>query len=77
MTKADGLFRLALDYFDYCTRLTMTNAREELLTPASYGSASVEAVTEDVVLRLTRSLAAETKMKNLILAGGLACRQEG
>src|ERR1039457_6618669 len=83
--KPDGSFRLNLDYFNYCTGLTMTNARfdalfgsparkpEELLTQREMDlAASVQAVTEEVVLRLTRALAAETKMKNLCLAGGVA-----
>ncbi len=83
--KADGSFRLDLNYFDYCTGLTMTNGRfdalfggparkpEQLLTQRHMDiAASIQAVTEDVVLRLTRSLAAETKMKNLCLAGGVA-----
>jgi len=83
--KADGSFRLDLDYFDYCTGLTMTNARfdtlfggparkpEELLTQQHMDlAASIQAVTEEVVLRLSRALAAETKMKNLCLAGGVA-----
>ena len=83
--KADGSFRLNLDHFDYCTGLTMTNARfdalfggparkpEELLTQRHMDlAASIQTVTEEVVLRLTRALAAETKMKNLCLAGGVA-----
>jgi carbamoyltransferase len=83
--KPDGSFRLNLDYFDYCTGLTMTNARfdalfggpprkpEVWLTQREMDlAASVQAVTEEVVLRLVRSLAAETAMKNLCLAGGVA-----
>ena len=83
--KPDGSFRLNLDYFDYCTGLTMTNRRfdallggparkaEELLTDRHMDlAASIQAVTEEVVLRLTRALAAETGMKNLCLAGGVA-----
>ncbi len=83
--KPDGTFRLDLDYFDYCTGLTMTNARfdalfggpprkpEVWLTQREMDlAASVQAVTEEVVLRLVRSLAAETGMKNLCLAGGVA-----
>ena len=83
--KADGSFRLNLDYFDYCTGLRMTNAQfdalfegparrpDELLTQRHMDlAASIQAVTEDVVLRLTRALAAETKMKKLCLAGGVA-----
>ena len=83
--KADGSFRLNLDYFNYCTGLTMTNERfhalfgapprdPELLLEQKHMdlAASVQAVLEEVVLRLTRSLAAQTKMKNLCLAGGVA-----
>ena len=83
--KPDGSFRLNLDYFDYCTGLTMTNARfddlfgapprgaETLLTAREMDlAASIQAVTEEVVLRLTRSLAKETGAKNLCLAGGVA-----
>jgi carbamoyltransferase len=83
--KPDGSFRLDLNYFDYCTGLTMTNGRfdalfggtarkpEELLDQRHMNlAASIQAVTEEVVLRLTRALAAETGMKNLCLAGGVA-----
>src|SRR5665213_3296864 len=83
--KPDGSFRLNLDYFDYCTGLTMTNSRfdalfgappraaEKLLTQRDMDlAASIQAVTDEVVLRLARSLAAETGMKNLCLAGGVA-----
>ncbi len=83
--KPDGSFRLDLDYFDYCTGLTMTNARFDALfggpprKPEVWMTqremdlaASVQAVTEEVVLRLVRALAAETGMKNLCLAGGVA-----
>jgi carbamoyltransferase len=83
--KADGSFRLNLDYFDYCTGLTMTNSKfdrlfegprrkpEELLTQKHMDlAASVQVVLEEVVLRMTRSLAAETGAKNLCLAGGVA-----
>ncbi|MBA3467788.1 MAG: hypothetical protein H0T21_10290, partial [Gemmatimonadaceae bacterium] len=83
--KEDGSFRMDQSYFDYCTGLTMTNARfhdlfggpprgaEELLTQRHMDlAASVQAVTEEVVLRLTRSLAAETGTRNLCLAGGVA-----
>ena len=83
--KPDGSFRLNMDYFDYCTGLTMTNAKFDAL----FGSpprgpeqrldqrhmdlaASVQAALEEVVLRLTRSLQVETGMKNLCLAGGVA-----
>ena len=83
--KADGTFRLDLDYFDYCTGFTMTNARFDALfggppRRAEYPlvqrhmdlAASVQAVTEEVVLRLTRSIARETGLPNLCLAGGVA-----
>jgi len=83
--KADGSFRLDLSYFDYCTGLTMTNARfddlfggparkpEELLVQRHMDlAASIQAVTDEVVLRLTRALHAETGMSNLCLAGGVA-----
>jgi carbamoyltransferase len=83
--KADGSFRLNLDYFDYCTGLTMTNARfdtlfggpprqpEVWLTQREMDlAASIQAVTEEVVLRLVRALVAETGIKRLCLAGGVA-----
>jgi len=83
--KADGTFRLNLDYFDYCTGLTMTNERfdalfgapprkpEERLTQREMDlAASIQAVTEEVVLRLTRSIARHAGTPNLCLAGGVA-----
>ena len=83
--KRDGSFRLNLDYFNYCTGLTMTNGQfdtlfggaprraDELLTQRHMDlAASIQAVTDEVVLRLTRALAEETKAKNLCLAGGVA-----
>ena len=83
--KADGSFRLDLSYFDYCTGLTMTNERfselfgepvrapEQLLTEFHMDvAASVQAVLDEAVLRLTRSLARKTGAKNLCLAGGVA-----
>jgi carbamoyltransferase len=83
--KPDGSFRLDLSYFDYCTGLTMTNERfaklfgepvrtpDKLLTPFHMDvAASIQAVLEEAVLRLTRSLAAGTGARNLCLAGGVA-----
>jgi carbamoyltransferase len=83
--KDDGTFRLDQSYFDYCTGLKMTNEKfdklfgapardpESLLTDRDMDlAASIQVVTEEVVLRLTRSLAKETGMKNLCLAGGVA-----
>jgi carbamoyltransferase len=83
--KPDGTFRLDLSYFDYCTGLTMTNRRfAELLggPPRSMDepvrqrdmdlAASIQVVTEEIVRRLARSVAAETGERNLCLAGGVA-----
>ena len=84
--KDDGTFRLDLDYFNYCTGLTMTNPKfadlfgapvrdwqKELLTPFHMDvAASIQAVTEEVMLRLARSLAREHGLDNLCLAGGVA-----
>ena len=83
--KPDGTFRLDLDYFDYCTGLKMTNSRFDALfgSPARRPdepltqhhmdlAASVQAVVEEAVLRLTRSLRDETGIPRLCLAGGVA-----
>src|SRR4051794_15104163 len=71
--KPDGSFRLDLRYFDYCTGVTMTNSRfdalfggpprspDELLTQHHMDlAASIQAVTEDIVLKMTRSVAADS-----------------
>ena len=84
--KPDGSFKLNMKYFNYATGLTMTNKHfsnlfgEQVRDPEKDKltqfhmdiAASIQAVTEEVVLRLTRSLAAEYKIKNLCLAGGVA-----
>ena len=84
--KPDGTFRLDMNYFAYCTGLTMTNKRfadvfgrprrdpeRELLDQFHMDiAASVQAVTEEVLLRMTRALAREFAMPNLCLAGGVA-----
>ncbi len=83
--KEDGSFRLDLSYFDYCTGLRMTNEKfdalfdapprdpETLLTQREMDlAASIQAVTEEIVLRLGRSVAKDTGEKNLCLAGGVA-----
>jgi carbamoyltransferase len=83
--KPDGSFRLNLEYLDYCTGSTMTNGRfdtlfggpprrpeEELTQRHMDVAASIQSVLDEVVLRLTRSLSAETGEKNLCLAGGVA-----
>ncbi|MBC8451805.1 MAG: carbamoyltransferase [Rhodospirillaceae bacterium] len=84
--KDDGSFRLNQTYFDYCTGLTMTNSRfddlfggpprkpdDEMLTQKHMDiAASVQSVTETVMLTLTRALATEFDIPNLCLAGGVA-----
>jgi carbamoyltransferase len=83
--KADGSYRLNLEYFDYCVGLRMTNGKfDELFggrprqpdEPIEQRhmdmAASIQKVTEEVVLRMVRTLADETKMSNLCLAGGVA-----
>jgi len=84
--KNDGSFRLDMSYFNFATGLTMTNKKfddlfgqpvrkseEELLTQFHMDiAASVQAVTEEIVLRLTKNIASEYKIKNLCLAGGVA-----
>ncbi len=84
--KEDGSFRLNQGYFDYVTGLRMTNKRFEQLFGRpprrpdkddldSFHmdiAASIQEVTEEIVLRLTRSLAKETGQRNLCLAGGVA-----
>ena len=83
--KPDGSFRLDQRYFDYCTGLTMTNTRfdalfggpprkaDESLTQRHMDlAASLQAATEEVVLRITRGLATEYGIPNLCMAGGVA-----
>jgi carbamoyltransferase len=83
--KEDGSFRLNMEYFQYCTGLSMTGrgfedlfggpARkpESPLTQREMDLArSIQDVTEEVMLRLTRNLRAETGLKDLCLAGGVA-----
>jgi carbamoyltransferase len=83
--KPDGTFRLNMEYFNYCTGLTMTgNKFDELfggpprkpegqLTQREMDLArSIQEVTEDVMLRVTRSLHQETGVENLCMAGGVA-----
>ena len=82
--KRDGSFRLNLEYFDYCTGLTMTNGKfadlfggparkpEEKLTQRHMDlAASVQVVLEKIVLQMTCSLAAQTGARNLCMAGGV------
>lgn len=83
--KNDGSFRLNLDYFDYCTGLTMTNIRfsrlfggpprqsEAPITQREMDlAASIQQVTEEIMLRMVHHIHTETGMKNLCLAGGVA-----
>ena len=84
--KSDGTFRLEMDYFNYATGLTMTNnkfhklfgqnprdSKNEKLTQFHMDiAASIQKVTEDIMIKLTRSLKKEFNINNLCLAGGVA-----
>lgn len=83
--KDDGSFALDMSYFNYCTGLTMTNAKFDALfggPPRQSESdltqremdlaASIQAVTEEAVIKLARGVARATGQKNLCLAGGVA-----
>jgi len=84
--KKDGSFKLDMSYFDYATGLTMTNKKfsnlfgqavrdpkKDLLTEFHMDiAASIQAVTEEIVLRIARDILSKYKIKNLCLAGGVA-----
>ena len=83
--KEDGSFALDMSYFNYCTGLTMTNKKfddlfggprrseESALTQREMDlAASIQAVTEEVVIKLAKGIAKSTGLKNLCLAGGVA-----
>jgi carbamoyltransferase len=83
--KDDGSFRMDMRYFNYCSGMTMTSRAFErlfagpprkpeapLTTREMDLAASIQAVTEEIMLRMARHVAAETKMKDLVLAGGVA-----
>ena len=84
--KDDGSFRLDQSYFSYSTGLTMTNAKfaelfgqpvrkpdSDRLTQFHMDiAASIQSVTETIILRMARSLATEFGIPNLCLAGGVA-----
>ena len=83
--KEDGSFRLNMDYFNYATGLTMTNKKfaklfnierrepENKLSQIHMDmAASIQAATEEIVLRITRFLSKEFKLQNLCMAGGVA-----
>ena len=84
--KEDGTFRLNMKYFDYATGLKMINEKfsklfgkpvrnseKDLITQFHMDIASsIQAVTEEIILKLVKSLAKETQSKNLCMAGGVA-----
>jgi carbamoyltransferase len=83
--RADGSFWMNMEYFNYCQGLTMTNRRFDALfggeprRPESQLeqrhmdlAASIQKVTEEIMLRMAREVQRQTKMKNLVLAGGVA-----
>jgi carbamoyltransferase len=84
--KDDGTFRLNMDYFDYATGLKMTNekfyklfdqparnSQKDLLTQFHMDVASsIQSVTEEIVLRLAKSITKDHNSKNLCMAGGVA-----
>jgi carbamoyltransferase len=83
--KPDGSFHLNQEYFDYCVGLRMTNGSFNRLfggpprapeTPLEQRhmdlAASVQAVTDEAIIRMVRSLVAETGLRKLCLAGGVA-----
>jgi len=84
-TKPDGSFRLNMDYFDYATGLTMTNARfdklfgaprresESKITQREMDLArSVQVVTEEMILRISQTIKDRLDVDHLCLAGGVA-----
>jgi carbamoyltransferase len=83
--KEDGSFRLNMKYFNYCSGLTMTSDRFHRLFEGSPRkpdseitqkdmdiAASIQKVTEEIILRMARHVRRETGMQNLCLAGGVA-----
>ena len=81
----DGSFQLDMSYFDYATGLTMTNKKFDLLFGGSPRkaetniskremdlAASIQKVTEEIIIKLAKNIAKETGQKNLCLAGGVA-----
>jgi len=83
--KDDGSFHLNMDYFDYCTGLTMVNNRfenlfegkvrksESILSQRDMDlAASIQKVTEEIIVKLAASISKDTNKKNLCLAGGVA-----
>ena len=81
----DGSFALDMQYFNYCTGLTMTNSKfsalfgapargfDDALTQREMDlAASVQQIVEEIVLKISQSIRTETALKNLCLAGGVA-----
>ena len=81
----DGSFNLDISYFDYCTGLTMTNKKfhdlfgepprseETRITQFHMDmAASIQKITEEVILKIAKNIANEYGNKNLCLAGGVA-----
>ena len=84
--KDDGSFKLDMKYFNYATGLTMTNnkfsklfghpvrnPKKDLLTQFHMDvAASIQSVTEEIILKITKNISSKYKIKNLCLAGGVA-----
>ncbi len=83
--KEDGSFKMNMDYFGYCAGLRMTNKKfarlfggperqpESKITQREMDiAASIQAVTEEIMLRMARHVHKETGMSNLVMAGGVA-----
>ena len=84
--KEDGSFKLNMKFFNYATGLTMTNKKfsdlfghpvrnpkKDLLEDFHMDiAASIQSVTEEIVIRIAKNIASEYKIKNLCLAGGVA-----
>lgn len=83
--KEDGSFHLDMSYFDYCTNLKMTNSKFDKLFGAPRRkpesdltqremdiAASIQAVTEEIIIKLARNIREVTGLRNLCLAGGVA-----
>ena len=84
--KEDGSFKLNMKYFNYATGLTMTNDKfsklfghpvrdpnKDLLTQFHMDlAASIQAVIEEIILRITKNISSKYKIENLCLAGGVA-----
>jgi len=83
--KDDGSFQMNMEFFNYCQGLTMTNRRfddlfggparspESMLEPRHMDlAASIQKVTEEIILRMGREVHRQTQQRHLVLAGGVA-----